>query len=233
MNHKHAIDKITKLRAHADSVHGTPEAALYRLRANDIAREHGLPVTTDPRATSTTGTAPVNPVQPRTKPNTSPTTRRTTVTTTATKTAATRSPGDPLHLAFAPRTPRAAFGRNSQPGDEILFHIVRIDQEPDTDYVTKAVKKDDDGNPIMVATMIVQTDGSTRVTGQGLRKLWIRSGIADALVEACVAAGVRTPVVGGSGVLRYLGEGEPYGSRRVAPKLFEATYQPPIDQETC
>ncbi|MEU8900685.1 hypothetical protein AB0C65_32805 [Nocardia sp. NPDC048505] len=152
-------------------------------------------------------------------------------------TATTTKPHRPatdgtMRYAFTPRT-RAAFGRNSEPGTEIKFHIVAIEEEPDRDFHTKAPKFNEDGTPRMVPILIIQTDGTTKPYGPGLRKMWVRSGIADALIGACLDAGTRKPEVGGRGTIRYEGLGEPPARNFAAPKLYSATYEPPIDQEAC
>ncbi|MGW0252607.1 DUF2786 domain-containing protein [Nocardia goodfellowii] len=229
-----ARDKVAKLRAHAASVDGTPEAALFYAKANELASQHGLPLTptthTTPqpprpsaRVTSTTTAA-----QPITTPR-----RTTTMPTTSTTTKPTRPATDgTMRHAFTPRT-RAAFGRNSEPGTEVSGHIVTIEEEPDRDFHTKAPKFNEDGTPRMVPILIIQTVGATKPYGPGLRKMWIRSGIADALIGACLDAGTPKPAVGGKVRIRFEGLGEPPARNFAAPKLCSATYEPSIDQEAC
>ncbi|WP_280266689.1 DUF2786 domain-containing protein [Nocardia wallacei] len=230
--------KVAKLRAHAASVDGTPEAALFYAKANELAREHGLPLTpdTEPAAESPRRhqARPRRAPQPEPTPTTT-TPRRTTMTSTTTKTKATttRTATDgTLRQAFTPRT-RAAFGRNSAPGTEVTGYIVAIEEEPDLHFHTKAPKLDADGNELMVPILIIQTDGTTKPYGAGLRKLWIRTGISDALIGACLDAGVRRPAVGGTVRIRYEGEGEPPAPNFAAPKLYSASYEPPIDEGAC
>lgn len=218
--------KVAKLRAHAASVEGTPEAVLFYSKANELAREHGLPLTADPIRSGNRSVPP----EP-----TTPTTRRTTAVpnTTASRTKPSRPAADnTMRQAFTPRT-RAAFGRNSEPGAEVNGYIVAIEEEPDLDYHTKAPKLDADGNERMIPILIIQTDGGTKPYGNGLRKLWVRTGIADALIGACLDAGAQHAAVGGQVRIRYEGLGDPPAPKFAAPKVYSAVYEPPIDQEAC
>lgn len=232
-----ARTKIDKLRAHAASVEGTPEADLFYAKANELARAHGLPLV--PHTNSAAQTPRPTGARPgRTQQSTTaPTTKRrtTTMASTATKTKAkTSRPASDgtMRHAFTPRT-RAAFGRNTPPGTEVTGYIVAIEEEPDLDYHTKAPKLDADGNERMVPILIIQTDGSTKPYGQGLRKLWVRTGIADALIGACLDAGATHTRIGGKIRIRYEGLGEPPAPNFSAPKLYTAVYEPPIDEEAC
>ncbi|MBY8861126.1 DUF2786 domain-containing protein [Nocardia sp. CA2R105] len=233
-----ARDKVAKLRAHAASVDGTPEAALFYAKANELARDHGLPLTPHTqRATETPRPTGARPGQAQ-QQTTTTTPRRTTMTsstaTTKTKTSKpTRKATDgTLRNAFNPRA-RAGFGRTSEPGAEVNGYIVAMEEEPDLDYYTKAPKLDADGNELMVPILIIQTDGSNKPYGQGLRKVWVRTGIADALIGACLDAGVNRTAIGGKVRIRYEGLGEPARANFAAPKLYTAVYEPPIDEEAC
>ncbi|MGW0245526.1 DUF2786 domain-containing protein [Nocardia goodfellowii] len=232
MTPEQARDKVDKLRAHADSVDGTPEAALFYAKANELAREHGLHLTPPPEPAA----PQPNPAQKQsasatTKPATTP--RRTTMPNTAATTKPTRPASDgTLRNAFTPRT-RAAFSRNSEPGTEISGYIIAIEEEPDRDFHTKAPKLNEDGTERMIPILIIQTDGGTKPYGPGLRKLWVRSGIADALIGACLDVGTQRADVGGKVRIRYEGLGEPPARNFAAPKLYSAVYEPPIDQEAC
>ncbi|MFC9897288.1 hypothetical protein ACFVMC_26670 [Nocardia sp. NPDC127579] len=151
---------------------------------------------------------------------------------TATTTKHRAASDGTLHHAFTPRT-RAAFTRNSEPGSEITGYIVAMEEEPDRDFYTKAPKLNEDGTERMVPILIIQTDGTTKPYGPGLRKLWVRSGIADALIGACLDIGTRKPAVGGKVRIRFEGLGEPPARNFAAPKLYSATYEPPVDEEAC
>ncbi|KZM73290.1 DUF2786 domain-containing protein [Nocardia terpenica] len=223
--------KVDKLRAHAASVAGTPEAALFYAKADELAREHGLPLTEPAHPPRPTRARPASEPQSST---TTPTTRKATaMTNTTTKTKPSRKATDgTLRQAFSPRA-RAAFGRNTEPGTEITFYIVAIEEEPDLEYHTKAPKLDADGNERTIPILIIQTDGSTKPYGPGLRKLWVRTGVADALIGACLDAGVEQVAIGGTGRIRYDGLGEPPAPNFSAPKLYSAVYEPPDGQEVC
>ncbi|MGA4786760.1 DUF2786 domain-containing protein [Nocardia sp. AB354] len=228
-----ARDKVTKLRAHADSVNGTPEAVLFYAKANELAAAYGLPLTEHRQPAAETPRP--NRARPSGTQQSTPTNARrtTTMTSTATKTKPARPAGDTtMSKAFTPRT-RAAFNRNSEPGAQIEGIIVAIEEEPDLDYRTRAPKLDADGNERMVPILIVQTDGTTKPYGQGLRKVWVRTGIADALIGACMDAGVTRTVVGGKVRIRYEGLGEPPAPNFSAPKLYTAVYQAPDGEGEC
>jgi hypothetical protein len=222
--------RVEKLRRHASLVDGTPEAAMFRTRANELAAHHGLSVTTEsdhpaPARPQRSGTTTQT-----TKPTSTP--RRTNpMNTTKAKPSRPASDSTMKH-AFTPRT-RAAFGRNTPPGTEVTGYIVVMEEEPDLDFHTKAPKLNPDGTERMVPVLIIQTDGTTRPYGQGLRKLWVRSGIADALIGACMDAGATRTAVGGKVRIRFEGLGEPPAPSFAAPKLYSASYEPPVDQEAC
>lgn len=228
-----AREKVDKLRAHAASVDGTPEADLFYAKADELAREHGLlltphtpPVGPPPRpATNRPGSAA--------RPQPSTPTRKDTTMTSTTKSNANRKASDgTIRNAFTPRT-RAAFGRTTEPGTEVAGYIVAMEEEPDLDFHTKAPKLNPDGTERMIPVLILQTDGTTKPYGSGLRKMWVRTGIADALIGACLDAGADRPAVGGKVRIRYEGSGEPPAPNFAAPKIYRATYDPPIGQEAC
>ncbi|WP_326312109.1 hypothetical protein [Nocardia sp. CDC153] len=153
------------------------------------------------------------------------------MTNTAAKATKRRPVSDgTMRHAFTPRT-RAAFGRNDEPGTQIAGYIVAIDEEPDLDFHTKAPKLNADGTERMIPVYLIQTDGSTKPYGAGLRKLWMRTGVADAIVEACLDAGHEQAALGGWLQIRYEGLGEPPATNFAAPKLYTATYKPPNMQE--
>ncbi|MFE3229875.1 DUF2786 domain-containing protein [Nocardia sp. NPDC059228] len=223
--------KVDKLRAHAASVAGTPEADLFHAKADELARQYGLlgaPLTS--RTPHSAAAPSVSTTRPR---SASTTPKRTTMTNTNAKTKPRRPASDgTLRNAFTPRT-RAAFGRNAKPGTEVTGYIVAMEEEPELDFHTKALKLNADGTERMVPILILQTDGTTKPYGAGLRKLWVRSGIAAALIEACFDAGATAPALGGKIRIRYEGLGEPPAENFSAPKLYTADYQPPLDQEAC
>ncbi|MEV5652918.1 DUF2786 domain-containing protein [Nocardia sp. NPDC052254] len=230
-----ARDKVTKLRAHADSVKGTPEALLFYAKANELAAAHDLPLTEHHQTATAETPRPNTARRASATQQSAPTTaRRTTnMSSTATKTKPARPAGDTtMSKAFTPRT-RAAFNRNSEPGTQIDGVIIAIEEEPDLDYRTRAPKLDADGNERMVPILIVQTDGTTKPYGQGLRKVWVRTGIADALIGACMDAGATRTLVGGKVRIRYEGLGEPPAKNFSAPKLYTADYQAPTGEGEC
>ncbi|MEV6769942.1 DUF2786 domain-containing protein [Nocardia sp. NPDC051030] len=227
MTPEQARDKVAKLRAHAASVAGTPEADLFYAKANDLAHEHSLPLTPPPTPSArSTSTRPDSAKQP-----TATTMRRTTMDNTATTAKPRRAASDgTMRHAFTPRT-RAAFGRTSEPGTEVTGRIIAIEEEPDLDFHTKAPKLNADGTEHMIPVLILQTDGTTKPYGAGLRKLWMRTGIADAIIGACYDTDVERPAIGGALRIRYEGLGEPPATNFAAPKLYTATYQPPDEQQ--
>ncbi|QLY33278.1 DUF2786 domain-containing protein [Nocardia huaxiensis] len=229
MNPDQARAKVAKLRAHATSVAGTPEADLFNAKADELAKEHGVPHISEPapvpppKTPRSTGTPPGSTARTRTTHA-----RRTSTMTGPSTTAKPSRPASDgtLRDAFTPRT-RAAFGRNTAPGTAVAGYIVAIVEEPDLDFYSKAPKLNPDGTQQMVPVLIIQTDGGTKPYGGGLRKLWMRTGIADAIIGACHDAGTERTAVGGKLRICFEGLGEPPAPNFTAPKLYSATYEPP------
>lgn len=225
--------KVDKLRAHASSVDGTPEADLFYAKANELAREHGLSLTPHGQSTASPPRARADRPSGAAHPQPAASTRKDTTMNSTTKPNANRRASDgTIRNAFTPRT-RAAFGRTTEPGTEVTGTIVAMEEEPDLDFHTKAPKFNPDGTERMIPVLILQTDGTTKPYGSGLRKMWVRSGIADALIGACLESGAARPAIGGKVRIRYEGHGEPPAPNFAAPKIYQATYEPPIDQEAC
>jgi hypothetical protein len=230
VNREQAQVMVDKLRAHADSVAGTPEAGVFHAKADELAAKYHLtskpaPPPTGARRAAAAAAGPMTPPAGRTPPPM----HTTTPTTGQAAPAGKPMNAGTLKQAMNPRI-RTAFGKNDPAGTEIAGRIVRFEEEPELHFVTKQPKLNDDGTPRMVAVLIVQTDGSTRKVGPGLRKLYLRSGVADAVINACDVAGVDQPALDGHVQIRFIGLGEPPAPNFAAPKLFEAVYEPPFDQ---
>lgn len=126
---------------------------------------------------------------------------------------------------------KPAFGKADPVGTEITGRIVRIDEEQDRDWVTRAPVFLTDGViPKTTPILILQTDGTARTVGPGLRKLYRRTGVRDALIEALDTAGITEPQVDGIVWMKFAALGDPPAENFSAPKLFDATYEPSIDQ---
>jgi hypothetical protein len=136
-----------------------------------------------------------------------------------------------MRAAMNPKI-KAAFTGSDPIGTAVKGFIIRIEEEQDKDWVTKAPKVDRDGTPVMTPVLILQTDGTTRAVGPGLRKLWLRSGQRDAILEAVVDAGAREPAVGGLVSMTFAGLGTPANVNFSPPKRYDATYTPPVDVES-
>ncbi|WP_280314895.1 hypothetical protein, partial [Nocardia wallacei] len=69
-------------------------------------------------------------------------------------------------------------------------------------------------------------------SGAGLGKVGVPTALAAAVRGACPPGGANRAAVGGKVRIRYQGEGEPPAPNFAAPKLYSATYEPPIE-EAC
>ncbi|WP_280442683.1 hypothetical protein [Nocardia brasiliensis] len=138
----------------------------------------------------------------------------------------TRATAKTMHAAMNPKI-KPAFAGSDPIGTEAAGLIIRIEEEQDKDWVTKKPAFDRrTGAPLMTPVVILQTDGTTRSVGPGLRKLWLRSGIRDAVLEAVLDAGAREPAVGAFLQITFTGIGTPANVNFRPPKHYTATYTP-------
>ena len=91
----------------------------------------------------------------------------------------------------------------------------------------------DDGNPMMQMKVVLSTEehDSGLEDDNGDRALYVKGKMKTAVADAVRAAGASGLAVGGTLTVEYIGDGEPSGKGRNAPKLYRATYQPPAAKE--
>ncbi|MFC9438971.1 hypothetical protein [Nocardia sp. NPDC057030] len=215
-----------KLTAAADSLTDERAAANYRDKAAALRRKYQL---TEPAPSSED--TPPKPRQASTAKarNTfREGTPRMNVKTAAPRPARrARATAKTMHAAMNPKI-KPAFAGSDPIGTEVSGFVIRIEEEQEKDWVTKKPAVDRrTGAPIMVPVVILQTDGTTRRVGPGLRKLWMRSGVRDAILEAVLDAGAREPAAGAFLRITFSGLGTPVNVNFRPAKLFDATYTPP------
>ncbi|QBS43574.1 hypothetical protein [Nocardia sp. CS682] len=213
-----------RLTAAADSLADTAQAANYRAKATELRREYQITEST--AATSTPDTAST-----KARTNFHEGKPRMTVKTAGPRVARrSRATAKTMHAAMNPKI-KPAFAGSDPIGTEVSGFIIRIEEEQEKDWVTKKPAFDRrTGAPMMVPVLILQTDGTTRRVGPGLRKLWMRSGIRDAILEAILDVGAREPAVDAFLRISFSSVGAPANVNFRPPKYYTATYTPP---ETC
>ncbi|WP_433622751.1 hypothetical protein [Nocardia sp. CA-120079] len=216
-----------KLTAVADSLGDTTQSANYRDKADELRRKYQL---TKASATSSSAPPPSDSTSTAKARNNFQERKPSMTVKTATSRPARRAKvtAKTMHAAMNPKI-KAAFAGSDPIGTEVSGYITRIEEEQDKDWVTKKPKLDRDGKPVMIPVLILQTDGTQRAVGPGLRKLWMRSGVRDAVLEAVLDAGTREPAVSAFLRIIFADLGTPANVNFRPPKLYQATYTPPTD----
>jgi hypothetical protein len=99
------------------------------------------------------------------------------------------------------------------------------------DINTGALKTWDDGNPMMQLVVKVQTDerDSDDPEDDGVRAIYIKGQMRNAVAEAVKKAGAKSLEVGGTLKVAYTGDGEPSKKGFTAPKQYAAQYTKPAN----
>lgn len=98
-----------------------------------------------------------------------------------------------------------------------------------TDPADGKPKTWDDGNPRMQMVVTLQTDerDADIDDDEGIRRLFVKGKMLQAVREAVKGAGVKTVEVGGVLAVKYTGDGEKTNPAFNAPKLYAAQYKAP------
>lgn len=123
-------------------------------------------------------------------------------------------------------------------GDTVSGRIVSFSKRQQTDMQTNAPLFWADGSPRMMVVLVLQTELANSNDDDGLRAIYARGGnfqaaqgkgtsMISAIRDAIKASGGRTIDEGATLTVRYSGNGVPPNKGFNAPKLYEATYQPP------
>lgn len=121
------------------------------------------------------------------------------------------------------------------PGDSVTGRVVSLEEQQQTDLQTGELKTFDNGQPMMMYRVELQTelradefdDGVRSVYLRGSRKPESQSSLAAVLHAVQQATGRAALTVGGTLTLTYIGDGQARGRGFNPPKLYTAAYQPP------
>jgi hypothetical protein len=137
---------------------------------------------------------------------------------------------------FAPKTgSRNAFGKDAPIGHVVTGVVLETGTMQQTDFDTGLPKSWDDGSPMMMSFVKLQTELSDDDDDDGIRTCYAKGGktIGAArgrtMEEAIRAAGIaaKSPIKpGGTLTIRYLEDGEPKKRGFNGPKLYDAKYVP-------
>lgn len=119
-----------------------------------------------------------------------------------------------------------------QPGDSVTGFIVRMDTQQQTDPVTKEIKTWKDGTPRLQVRIVLQTEerDPQDEDDSGLRAIYVRGQMRDAVAEAVRSVGAQEPLKGGKLRVTYVGLGAAPAGALNAPKQYEALYRAPVGQ---
>lgn len=128
----------------------------------------------------------------------------------------------------------ASFPFNT-PGDSVTGRVVSLEELQQTDLQTGEPRVFDNGQPMMMYRVELQTelrdsdldDGVRSVYLRGSRKPESQSSLAAVLHAVLQATGRAALTVGGTLTLTYIGDGQAKARGFNAPKLYQAAYQPP------
>ena len=115
-------------------------------------------------------------------------------------------------------------------GDTTTGQIVRVGEpQQQTDLVTKAPKVYPSGDPVMVLPVQVQTTTKDDAEDDGIRSIWIQSGLRSAVRDAIRAAKADGLRVGGTLTVTYTSDDKPTSPGLSGMKRYSVTYAPPAD----
>ncbi|WP_185711383.1 hypothetical protein [Arachnia propionica] len=128
----------------------------------------------------------------------------------------------------------ASFPFNNH-GDSVTGRVISLEELQQTDLQTGEPKTFDNGQPMMMYRVELQTelrdsdldDGVRSVYLRGSRKPESQSSLAAVLQAVLQATGRAALTVGGTLTLTYVGDGQAKNRGFSAPKLYRASYQPP------
>lgn len=101
------------------------------------------------------------------------------------------------------------------------------------DINTGALKTWDDGNPMMQLVVKVQTDEREDGEDDGVRAIYIKGQMKQAVAEAVKKAGAKGLAIGGTLKVAYTGDGEPSKKGFTAPKQYQAQYVAPASNASA
>lgn len=112
----------------------------------------------------------------------------------------------------------------TSPGDTVTGDITEIEDRQQTEFSTDEPLFWDDAKTRPRMMTVITLD-----TVDGKRRLFIKGKYLEAAMNDAVdAAGTDGPAVGGTLTVTYTGDGEPAKGSMFPPKLYAATYTPPV-----
>lgn len=124
-------------------------------------------------------------------------------------------------------------------GDTVEGQITDASVSQQTDMETQQPLTWADGSPRMQLVITLQTSERTDDNDDGLRRIFAKGGkyevasgagtsLKDAIADAVRKAGAKSLDEGGTLKVGYTGEGKKTNRGFSAPKLYRATYSPPV-----
>jgi hypothetical protein len=119
-------------------------------------------------------------------------------------------------------------------GDVAKGEIVSLDLMQQRDYKSGLPKFWDDGRPMMQLRVVLDTGIiDPGIEGDdGVRAIYVRGAMQQAVRDAIKKAGVKEIEVGGTLAVAYVGDGEAK-PKMDPPKLFRAEYRPPAPKTSA
>lgn len=114
-------------------------------------------------------------------------------------------------------------------GDKVVGKVLRYEKRQSKDMATGELKTWEDGTPVYEVVITLQTeDRDPEIEDDdGLRRLFVRGGMLNAVRDALRAARWRQSLVGGTLGVKYVGDGTPSRRGFSAPKQFKAMFEAP------
>lgn len=124
-------------------------------------------------------------------------------------------------------------------GDTVEGTITDAQVSQQTDMETQQPLTWTDGSPRMQLVITLQTNERSDDNDDGLRRIFAKGGkyevasgagssLKDAIADAVKKAGAKSLDAGGTLKVGYTGEGKKTNRGFSAPKLYRATYSPPV-----
>jgi hypothetical protein len=108
--------------------------------------------------------------------------------------------------------------------------IASLDMQQQRDLKTGAPKNWDDGRPMMQLRVVLATDAHDDDEDDGLRAVYVRGQMQQAVRDAIKGAGVSIIEAGGILAVQYVGNGEKTNPAFNPPKQYRAKYEPPTKE---
>lgn len=105
--------------------------------------------------------------------------------------------------------------------------IVSLDMQQQRDIKDNSPKVWDDGRPMMQLRIVLDTGAPDDDDDDGMRAIFVRGQMQQAVRDAIKAAGVSTIQEGGTLAVQYVSDGEASRAGFNKPKQYRAQYEPP------